>query len=194
MKTLLPALPALILLAFGVQTLPAESQIKLTGRKDLVLSFDSRVTVLDVARQHLSEKGAAFVSQASEASTPFAFEQPVVVVVRDDGQVEEVEKVEEVVVNYDDASVLRAVSQNFAKQVRGTIARGATSFLQLNGGSMVKPGTSFPVSIPQAQGQTFTVTITAITTSGYTLQLGEATQTISINATGSTGAGAIKFD
>jgi hypothetical protein len=45
---------------------------------------------------------------------------------------------------------------------------------------MLKPGTSFPVEIPQAQGQTFTVTVVAINPGGYTLKLGEATQDISV--------------
>jgi hypothetical protein len=58
---------------------------------------------------------------------------------------------------------------------------------------MIKPGTSFPVTIPQAQGQTFTVTVSEITGNDYTLQIGEATQTISLNASG-TGGGAIKLN
>jgi len=189
MKNLSYILPAVLLTSLVLQPILAEEQIKLTGRKDLVLSVESRATVLDVARQHLSEKSESFLSLAEDAETPYAFEQPVVAVLRDD----EDEPVEEVVVNYDDASVLRAVANNFAKQVRGTLARGSTSFLQLKGGSMIKPGTNFPVSIPQAQGQTFTVTVSEITSSGYTLQLGEASETISLNAT-SSGSGAIKLD
>jgi hypothetical protein len=162
----------------------------MTGRKDLVLSVESRQNVLDVARQHLSEKSGAFLSEIEEADSPYVFDQPVVA-----RQINGPAPVPEVVpVNYDDASVLKVVARNFASQVRGTLARGSTRFLQLNGGSLVKPGTSFPVSIPQAQGQSFTVTITDITTNGYTLQLGEATQTVGLNDSTSAGSGAIKLD
>jgi len=191
MKTLLHSIPFFLLSLLVTQSLVAAPQIKLTGRKDLVLSAESRATVLDVARLHLSEKGEDFLARASDVETPYAFEQPIVALVRNGEPVPV--PVEEVVVNYDDASVLRAVAQNFAKQVRGTIVRGSTSFLQLKGGNMIKPGTSFPVSIPQAQGQTFTLTITEITGDGYTLKLGEASETISLNASGS-GSGAIKLD
>lgn len=163
----------------------------MTGRKDLVLSMESRQTVLEVGRQHLSEKSGAFLSEMQDVDSPYVFKQPVVA--RQVNRVAAVEP-EEVVVNYDDASVLQVVSRNFAEQVRGTIARGTTSFLQLKGGSMIKPGTSFPVSIPQAQGQTFTVTITSITQNNYTLRLGDATQTVGLNGNTSAGGGIIKLD
>jgi len=186
MRTLLHFLPAILLALFTVQPLAAESQIKLSGRKDSVLSVASRVTALEVGRQQLSEKSDDFLSRIEDADTPFAFEQPVLPVARE-------APVEEVAINYDDASVLRAVTQNFAQQVRGTLSRGSTRFLQLKGGNMIKPGTSFPVTIPQAQGQTFTVTITEITGDGYTLSLGEASETVSLNPEG-LGQGAIRMD
>lgn len=192
MKTPRNYLPALLLTLIWAQPLAAESQIKLTGRKDLVLSGENRQTVLEVARQHLSEKSGVFVAKAESVDTPFLFDQPVVAVQRTNDAV--VTAPEPVSVNYDDASVLKAVAQNFAQQVRGTLARGSTSFLQLASGSMIKPGTSFPVSIPQAQGQTFTVTITEITANSYTLRLGEATQTVSLTGTASSSSGAIKLD
>ncbi|MGZ0656034.1 hypothetical protein ACWPKO_09695 [Coraliomargarita sp. W4R53] len=189
MKSLLHISTLLLLALLATQSLLAESEIKLTGRKDLVLSVESRASVLNVARLHLREKSDAFLALAAEVDTPYAFEQPVVALTPDG----EAEPVEEVTINYDDASVLRAVSVSFAKQVRGTLARGNTSFLQLTGGNMIKPGTSFPVSIPQAQGQTFTITITEVTSDDYTLKLGEATQTIRLNSSGS-GSGAIRLD
>jgi hypothetical protein len=184
-------LSALFLSLIWSQVLPAEPRIKMTGRKDLVLSTESRQTILEVGRQHLSEKNGAFLSEIQDADSPYAFKQPVVA-----RQVKLVAAVEpeRVVVNYDDASVLEAVSRSFAEQVRGTIARGTTSFLQLKGGSMIQPGTSFPVSIPQAQGQTFTVTIIRITQNNYTLRLGDATQTVGLNGNTSTGGGTIKLD
>lgn len=191
MKNLRNVLPALLIVLTGAQPLLAESQIKLTGRKDLVLSVDSRQTVLEVARRHLSEKSGAFLSQVQQVETPYAFEQPVVAVERTNIATEAPEPA---AVNYDDASVLQAVAQNFAQQVRGTLARGSTSYLQLQGGSMIKPGTSFPATIPQARGKKFTVTITEITANGYSLRLGEATQTIRLDGTGSSSTGSIKMD
>jgi hypothetical protein len=166
-----------------------ETQIKLSGRKNIVLTPESRATVIDVAQNILRPQSDAFISQIEAVETPFSFEQPASP--SDDAPVE---APEEVVINYDDASVLRAVAANFSKQVRGTLARGDTRFLQLRGGSMLRPGTSFPVTIPQAQGQTFTITITEISDDGYTLQIGEATQTIRLDASTSGGTGATRLD
>jgi hypothetical protein len=191
MKKITNFLPAALLAAFILQPLFADTRIKLSGRKDVVLSPSSRAVVLDVARQNLSEKSDDFLMLIAASDNPFLYEQPTIAKT---SQVTEVTaKVEEVVINYDDASVLRVVAQNFSSQVRGTLVRGSTSFLQLRGGNMIKPGTSFPVTIPQAQGQTFTVTVSEITGNDYTLQIGEATQTISLNASG-TGGGAIKLN
>jgi hypothetical protein len=158
----------------GILACGAEPQIKLAGRKDAVISAESRQTVLNVARLHLSEETSAFAETIKDADSPFVFEQV------DDSVLNAKAAEEPTVINYDDASVLRVVSRNFSTQVRGILTRGSTSFLQLRGGSMLKPGTSFPVEIPQAQGQTFTVTVIATNPGGYTLKLGEATQEISV--------------
>lgn len=190
METSPNLLLVLLLVLAWAQPLLAESQIKLTGRKDLVLSVESRQVVLEVARRQLSEKSGAFLSQVKQAETPYAFEKPVVAVERTANDTEP----EVVEVNYDDASVLQVVAQNFSQQVRGTLARGSTSFLQLQGGSMIKPGTIFPASIPQAEGKKFSVTITEITANSYTLQLGDATLTISLDGTSSASPGNIKLD
>ena len=192
MKTARSTTAFCLLALLAAQPLSAESQIKLTGRKDLVLSSDSRQTVLDVARQHLSAESEFFLGQIDSAGSPFRFDQPVVAL-RPDGP-GSTEPAEAAPVNYDDASVLQAVAKSFAPQVRGTLARGSTSFLQLRGGSMVKPGTSFPANIPQAEGRQFTVIITEITANGYTLKLGEATQTVSLSGTSTSASGNIQLD
>jgi hypothetical protein len=184
MKTQSYVLFALLFVLMWAQTLVAETEIKLNGRKDLVLSVASRATVLDAARQYVSDVNEDFLALAAEAKSPYVFEQPAAPILS------EAEVVEKVVVNYDDISVLGAVIKNFEKQVRGTLARGDTSYLQLKGGHMIKPGTSFPVSIPEAEGQTFTVTISEINADGYTLKLGQATRTVNLSASGA-GSGAV---
>ena len=192
MKTALPVISAFLLLLLSAHALFAEPQIKLVGRQDLVLSKESRQTVIEVARRYLSEKSEAFITKAQQAQTPYSFAQQAVAVVRENGEI--VERVQEATFHYDDDSVLRAVSQSFANQVSGTLARGSTRFLQLKGGRMIQPGASFPVSIPQAQEQTFIVTIAEITSDGYTLKLGEATQAMSLHASSGSHSGAIKFE
>lgn len=176
-------------------TLSAEDEIKLSTRKDSVISAVSRAQVLDAARQQLSEKGEAFLSRIDSVESPFAFEKAEqTVVAHNNTQQVQVETVQEPIVNYDDASVLKVVASNFSKQVRGTLARGDTSFLQLKGGNMVKPGTSFPVSIPQAKDKTFNITITQVTGDSYTLRLGDVEQTVRLDAISSTGTGAQRVD
>ena len=192
MKTALPVISAFLLLLLSAHALFAEPQIKLIGRQDLVLSKESRQTVIEVARRYLSEKSEAFITKAQQAQTPYSFAQQAVAVVRENGEIGE--RVQEATFHYDDGSVLRAVSQSFANQVSGTLARGSTRFLQLKGGRIIQPGASFPVSIPQAQEQTFIVTIAEITSDGYTLKLGEATQAMSLHASSGSHSGAIKFE
>ena len=192
MKTALPVISAFLLLLLSAHALFAEPQIKLVGRQDLVLSKESRQTVIEVARRYLSEKSEAFMTKAQQAQTPYSFVQQAVAVVGENGEIGE--RVQEATFHYDDGSVLRAVSQSFANQVSGTLARGSTRFLQLKGGRMIQPGASFPVSIPQAQEQTFIVTIAEITSDGYTLKLGEATQAMSLHASSGSHSGAIKFE
>lgn len=167
------------LLLFVWQPLLAEPKINLSGRKDSVLKMETRQIVLEVAQQHLGEKGDEYLHQVAEVKSPYGFEGDVGTVSKD-SKVEE--KKEEVLISYDDASVLKVIARNLASQVRGTLTRGTTSFLQLKGGSMIKPGTSFPVTIPEAQDQTFTVTVIDVTSSQYTLQLGEATLEVSLDA------------
>lgn len=181
-----------LLLLVNVAYLGASTEIKLTGRKDLVLSYETRINVLDVAGLYLSQKDDSFLAGSKGVESPFSFEQPVKVVAQGDSMVEE--PVVEKVINYDDGSVLSAVAANFSKQVRGTLARGSTSYLQMNGGNMIKPGTSFPVSIPQAKGQTFKIMVSEISSNSYTLKLGDAEQTVSLEGTNASGSNSIKID
>lgn len=158
-----------------------ESAINLAGRKDLVLRIEARETVLEVGRDVLAPKTDDFLSSLADLPDPFAFKAstPVVPVVADDTAVEE--EPEPPAVVYEDAEVLALAAASFAEKVRGSIVRGDSSFLQLEGGALLKTGTSFPVRLPRAKDQTFTLTITEITSEGYTLQIGEATGQFNFN-------------
>jgi hypothetical protein len=82
---------------------------------------------------------------------------------------------------YDDASVLKAIAQSFTKQIRGTLARGDSQYLQLQGGGLLKAGVSFPARIPQIQDQVFNVTLTEVSSDAYTLKLRDETLVISLS-------------
>lgn len=164
------------------------AQISLAVPKGHVIKPEARAKVLEMGSQLLSETDDDFVALSKEAETPYAFERPKVVV-----EEEEKEKPAEKVIVYEDASVLDVVARDFSKQVRGTLARGETSFLQLKGGQMVEPGTEFPVTIPQAKGQVFKVIISEVTDKGYTLKLGDAEKVISLSGSTS-GSGAVRND
>ncbi|MEM8868510.1 MAG: hypothetical protein AAGC73_09615 [Verrucomicrobiota bacterium] len=148
--------------------LQAEELIKLSGRKDRVLPVETRELVLDVMDGYLSPDEDGFIDSIEELETPFSIIEAE----------EEVEKVVEKVVkiNYDDASVLKVIGNNFIEEVRGTMARGTAINLQLKGGRLVKPGYSFPVRIPEIKNKTFTVTIADITQEGVRLELGDEDQ------------------
>lgn len=156
----------------------AASEIKLSGRKDRVLSSEMRTTILDVAKECLYREDEGFVALSRGIENPYEFKEeeeeeapgaPSIAVAT-----KKAEAAAALVV-YDDASVLKAVATSFAKKVRGTLARGSIHYLQLQGGGMLKSGTSFPVKIPQIKGKTFTVAISDVHSRGYTLTLGDAT-------------------
>jgi hypothetical protein len=158
-----------------------QSDIKLTGPKDLVLSIGTREKVLEVGVNYLANDAEEALPQIGELDDPFSFKQaePVLAVVPEDTASEAPAKPKKV--EYDDATVLGVSAKSFSKKVRGAIARGETSYLQLEGGTLLKPGTSFPVRLPQAQEQTFTLTISEISPDGYTLQIGDATKRMSFD-------------
>lgn len=150
-----------------------ESEIKLTGRKDIVLSIEKRQTVLDVGAAILSNQTDDSLPDFNELNNPFTFEVSTPTEPAGNTNTEEVAKPEPV--TYTDADVLALSSTSFAKKVRGSIVRGDSSFLQLEGGVLLRPGTGFPVRLPGANDQVFRLTITEITSEGYTLQVGDAT-------------------
>jgi hypothetical protein len=176
-KTIEPKLaPALLLPASLLAFAP---DINLAGREDLVLGVETRQTVLEVGLKYLATDPETYASKIEDLTDPFSFEQeaestPVT------QEITDTEEPPEPVV-YDDASVLNASAASFAERVRGSISRGAATFLQLEGGRLVRPGNSFPVRLPNVKGQTFEMTVTEISSDGYTLQIGDATRTLRFN-------------
>jgi hypothetical protein len=81
-----------------------------------------------------------------------------------------------------EGAALDAVGAAFAQQVRGTRGNGRDSYLLLQGGGMLKSGASFPAVIPQLEGQTFTITISNITSRGYRLTMGESYLSVLLEA------------
>jgi len=144
-----------------------------------VLGVETRQTVLEVGVKYLATEPEGYSSKIEDLSDPFSFEQEIVSTPVTQNNDDTEEAPEPVV--YDDASVLNASAASFAKKVRGSISRGAATFLQLEGGTLLRPGTSFPVRLPDVKGQTFEMTVTEISSDGYTLQIGEATRTLPFN-------------
>ncbi len=163
------------------------SDIKLGGKKGHVLAIPVRTTVLDVAEEYLKTGNSDFMAQLESVESPYGAEEEAVVVT--EAPVAAEEQAPEAVaapIHYDDASVLKGIGATFAKQVRGTLEKGGRSYLQLQGGGLLKSGTSFPAKIPEVKDKTFTVTVSDVTSRGYTLSMGESTLPVSFN--GSTGA------
>lgn len=170
-------------LLFGASLFAANADIRLSGRKDRVLSSKVRVLVLDVAEDSLNHEDPSFIASIEGIKNPYASQDVVVdpIATETATVISKAPEVVEAPVVYDDASILRVVGKSFSKQVRGTLARGAMNYLQLQGGGMIKPGTSFPAKIPELEGESFTVTITEIDSSSYTLKLKETSLTFSLD-------------
>jgi len=169
-------------LLLGASVFATTPEIKLSGAKDRVLTSKARLAVLDVAETYLNRGDDRFLVMAAELQTPFVPE-PEAVAKAPEAVAGAIQDTETVV--YDDASVLEAIGLEFANQVRGTLEKSGRSYLQLQGGGLLKSGTSFPASVPEIEGQTFTVTVTEISSRGYTLRMGE--HTLPVSFSGSTG-------
>ena len=143
-------------LFFGAYVFAATPEIKLSGRKDRVLAYQMREHVLAVAETHLNQVDEGFGATIETLDNPYAFKEVVEFVPR---VIEKKPDSTDASVVYDDASILKVIGLNLAKQVSGTLARGTTHYLQLQGGGMLKSGASFPAKIPQVAGRSFTVTL-----------------------------------
>ena len=175
-------------LLFGAYIYAATPEIKLSGSKDHVLALPVRINVLDVAEAYLSQDDSDdFAALVKTLDSPYGLEEEEVVVAAVEAVSVEDQAPEPVAapVAYDDASVLKAISLTLANQVRGTLEKGGQSYLQLQGGGLLKSGTSFPAKVPEIEDQTFTVTVLDVSSRGYTLSMGESTLPVSFN--GSTG-------
>ena len=187
-KTCLLLLSAELLL--GSYAFAATPEITLSGRKDRVLSFKMRALVLDVAETYLNQADEGFVASIEGVENPYAFkgaEAEAVVSPRTIATTKTATVAAPVV--YDDASMLQGVALSVAKQVRGTLSRGATHYLQFQGGGMLKSGSSF---VAQVEGESFTVTITDVNSDGYTLKMGDASLTVPFDVSSGVSAGATK--
>jgi uncharacterized protein YgbK (DUF1537 family) len=95
-------------------------------------------------------------------------------------------------ISYSDEAILEAVASRFSKQVRGTLSRGSVSYLQVAGGSLIRPGATFPASVPQLGEQTFEIRVESITPEAYELVLNEARIRLTFDRA-ETGSGRIQF-
>ena len=166
------------------------ASIALNPGKGKVMAADVRSEVIALSDQFASWDGSGEDEGVGDVVTPFAYKVEVIEEVPV-AKIEETptEPEEVTVIRYDDASVLDAVSKNFRGRVRGIISRGSNSFLQLSGGTLLRPGSTFPVKLPTVEDQTFDLTVTKITDNTYTLQIGTAVKTIDLNERSSSGSG-----
>lgn len=165
-------------LFMAVSVCAAVPEIKLTARKGHVLAIPVRDSVLTAAEVYLKPADSGFMAQAASIQSPYG-EEPKEVAA--ESEVKTSEPVE-ALVHYGDDSVLKVIGATFARQVRGTLEKGGRSYLQLQGGGLLKSGTSFPAKIPEIKDQTFTVTVSDISSRGYTLSMGESTLPVFFNA------------
>jgi hypothetical protein len=173
-------------------------EIKLYGRKDRVLAPQIRADVLAAAEAYLNQGSHDFMVLIEDVGNPYAVEPEVEEVQQEPVQVVEVTRPKVVrpvpiaPVAYSDASVLKVIASSFAKQVRGTLAKGGLYYLQLQGGRLLQAGASFPVKIPQIKGKSFRVVVSSVDARGYTLQMGNAALPMPLNALSAETAGAIQ--
>lgn len=154
--------------------------IKLTGNKEHVIAVSDREHVLTVAAEfmdrsdeELSEK--TFAQRIDPIQNPFTLE--------DELTMTKPTKNIQVQVVYDDMSILKAIAESLSKEVRGSLSRGETPYLQLQGGSLLKSGSVIPARIPQIPDQVFNVTVSEVTAKGYTLSMNESSFQVFLDKT-----------
>jgi hypothetical protein len=168
------SLPFCILASIGNQP-----EIKFDQAKDRVVYSNLRSTVLEAAEKSLTRSDDTVIAVLETIKNPY--------LAKEEKEVKSDITPKQLTV-YDDASILDLIQANFAPQVRGTLAKGSTNYLQLNGGGMLKEGDSFPVQIPQIEDQSFNITILEITTRGYTMKMNDVIQGVTFEKS----SGAIK--
>lgn len=177
------------LLFGGVSVIPCfgvKKEISLSGPEDLIIKKAMREKVLRIGEEKTSPADSGFVASLDEVASPFLLDQPEV----EDSSEQGTSRVS--LTNYDESSVLDAVSKIFADQVQGSMSRGDITYLQLRGGTLVRPGTKFPATLPQAQNQKYEITVLSISPEFYVLSLGEATVRMNYDRS-EAGSGRIQF-
>ena len=188
----------LVKLLFGACAFARPQEIKLYGRKDRVLAPKLRTDVLAAAEAYLNQGNHDFVVLVEDIGNPYAVEPEVQEVKKVPVQIvraaprKVVRRAPTAPVAYSDASVLKVIASSFAKQVRGTLAKGGIYYLQLQGGGLLNAGASFPVKIPQIEGQSFRVVVSRVDARGYALQMGDASLSMPLNPLSVQAPGAIK--
>ena len=162
---LFTAFPIVLIAAINDQP-----EIKLITDKNRVLPIEQRDSVLEAAETYLNRSDEVFFAGIEAVENPYSNG-----VVADTGEKPEIESF----VVYDNASILELIQANFTPQVRGTIAKGETYYLQLNGGGMLAAGDSFPAQVPQIEGEFFMVMIQEITPDGYVLKMKDVARGVS---------------
>jgi hypothetical protein len=147
--------------------------------------------VLSASDEYLSKADREFLAVVEELNSPYMAER-LQATERSDFSGETTARVVAPIV-YDHGSVLKAVAASFSTQVRGTLAKGSTRYLQLQGGGLLQSGMSFPAKLPELKNKSFIVTLSDVDGRGYTLQLDEAELFVPFDQAYMQSPGAIKF-
>lgn len=153
-----------LLLAWPFVSFAVTPEISIRSSEGLILNPESRLKVLEVAKRELATDSRGLIATMGEVPSPFTVIKPK----------EKQAAAVATITSYDDASVLDVVAALFARQVRGSMSSGGVTFLQLEGGALMRPGSRFPAKLPEMPGQTYDIQIESISTQAYELRLGEA--------------------
>lgn len=167
-------------------TVAATEVINIPKSKVKVIPSTNRNTVLSVGAEVLDFEKRTKPSTIDYASikNPFLFKEIEIV----EEVVQEIEEQKPKQIVYSDKAILKAVAQKFSPSVQGTMARGAVNYLQIKGGTIMKPGSTFPVSLPELNVQSKVVTLSDVTEDGYTLKIDNTEHEVSFVEASARGA------
>ncbi|MGJ3241590.1 MAG: hypothetical protein ACFE0O_01330 [Opitutales bacterium] len=177
-----------VLVAGGLRAQAGQSPLEIAASSDRVIPEQRREAAIAFARDLVFFSEPSFLEQIETLDTPFRFrapepaepaEQPEDAVEPDsgDGKPEMRPKPRRTL---NDREILAMVAPTLRERIRGAIVKGDEAFLSTDNGGRVPLGFTFPARVRILPGETFQITVSAITTKSFTLKLNNTEITIPI--------------
>jgi hypothetical protein len=126
-----------------------------------ILNQRIRVNTLTQIEELLSFSNPELKDAIPSVSTPFFFEQPLLLVLRAPGGIKQLD-------------MLKSMANVLQLEISGSFVRGNRSVILLKNGGLLSEGDTVTRSLPNYGGMATTATIAVIDRNGYTMEMGNS--------------------